>query len=103
MLRQRVEISANTSGHVAKQEPAERQELPWELEQALGEEDSELFREVQESRLNLTDEDRTHLDILRQQLEAEEITQKGFQVRMLMFCYSCTSRSTVLTPIACIS
>ncbi len=88
VLRQQIELSANTTGHIAATEPPEKGardiQLPREVEEALGGgaggEERNLSR-VDEKRLNLTEDDRTHLDILRRQLEADELTVKGFNVK----------------------
>ena len=95
-LHQLVEVRFNSSGHVPAQEaysgpttPAPpRGELPRELEETLGSRDREgggggeldLSR-VDESVLELTDEDRAHLGVLRQQLEEGELTEKGFHAK----------------------
>ena len=66
-------------------------DLPLGVERAVGKNDGERGTNlvgVDDRLLNLTSEERTHLDILQMQLEEEELTLKGYNVK----------RSKVLQP-----
>ena len=55
--------------------------LPKEIELASGGESNLNFTRVDETLLELSEDDKSHLDTLRQQLLDEEITEKGFRIK----------------------
>ncbi len=91
VLRQELEIRANTSGHIAATtaesesgagEEVVTTQLPPGIEFAVGgSENDRDYSMVDERKLNLTEEDLMHLDILKKQYEDDEITQKGLNIK----------------------
>ena len=88
---QQVVITGNTTGHVpvhadyedlVSTEPGFAHDgLPREIELAGGGESNLNFTRVDETLLELSEDDKSHLDTLRQQLLDEEITEKGFRIK----------------------
>ncbi len=84
------EVMCNTTNHLPLTEEVVEEEailgqLPDDVEMAVGKEaDQEMVKildDIRDDSLNLTSEDRLHLTILGQQLESDEITLKGFNIK----------------------
>ena len=83
-------MTGNTTGHVPARPDYEdmvstepglvHHGLPREIELANGG-DNLNFTRVDETLLELSEDDKSHLDILKQQLLDEEITEKGFHIK----------------------
>ena len=88
---EQIVIAGNTTGHVPVHEVYEdlvstepgfaHHGLPKEIELASGGESNLNFTRVDETLLELSEDDQSHLDTLRQQLLDEEITEKGFRIK----------------------
>merc|ERR1719471_1959121 len=91
IVEHQIVITGNTTGHVpvhadyedfVSTEPGFAHDgLPREIELAGGGESNLNFNRVDETLLELSEDDKSHLDTLRQQLLDEEITEKGFRIK----------------------
>ena len=93
IIPSQITVKGNTTGHVPARPDYEdlvtteesahaHLGLPREVELASGGAAANLnFSQVDEALLELSEDDKSHLDVLKQQLLDEEITEKGFRIK----------------------